>query len=63
MNDPSLNLRGAKSAANKDAQVRAAAALTDEELEERARSGALTAAEEYEREHRQRGRPRRESAP
>lgn len=57
--DPSLNLRGAKSAASKEARVRAAAARTDEELEELAQSGKLTAEEEYEREHRRRHRPRR----
>jgi hypothetical protein len=50
--------RGAKSAAGKEARVRAAAARTDEELEQRAQSGKLTAEEEYEREHRRRGRPR-----
>lgn len=58
--DPSLNLRGAKAPSEKQIQqARAAAALTDDELEERARTGKLTAAEEHEREHRRRMRPRR----
>lgn len=57
--DPSLNLRGAKSAARGEAATRAAAAMSDEELEERARAGKLTAAQEYEREHRRRMRPRK----
>jgi hypothetical protein len=57
--EPSLNQRGAKSAANKDASARAAAALSDAELDERAEAGKMTAAEEYEREHRRRFRQRR----
>jgi hypothetical protein len=60
--DPSLNLRGAKSAANKEARVYAAAAMSDDELEQRAREGKLTAEQEYEREHRRRLRPRKASA-
>lgn len=53
--------RGAKRAASKynPARIQAAAALTDEELEERASTGKLTAEEEYEREHRRKMRPRR----
>lgn len=58
--DPLLIQRGAKSAANKESRVRAAAALSDDELDQRAQSGKLTAEEEYEREHRRRARPRRE---
>lgn len=54
--DPSLNQRGAKSAERGATAARAAAAMTDAELEERARAGKLTAAEEYEREHRRRFR-------
>lgn len=56
--EPSVIQRGAKRA-TKEARVRAAAALSDEELEERARAGTMTAEEEYEREHRRRMRPRR----
>lgn len=55
--DPSLNLRGAKSAGGEDS-VRRAAALSDDELERKAQAGKLTAAEEYEREHRRRFRRR-----
>lgn len=47
-----------KSAGGEDS-IRRAAALSDDELEERAQHGELTAAEEYEREHRRRLRPRR----
>lgn len=66
--EPSLNQRGAQSARGKEsaaaaargeAAAKAAAAMSDEELEERARAGTLTAAQEYEREHRRRMRPRR----
>lgn len=57
--EPSLNQRGAKSAASKEARVRAAAALSDDELDERAQSGKMTAEEEYEREYRRRRRPRK----
>jgi len=44
---------------NQEALARAAAVLTDEELDARAREGRLTATEEYEREHRRRMRPRK----
>jgi RIO-like serine/threonine protein kinase len=58
--EPSLNQRGAKSAfRSKEALARAAAVLTDLELEERAQAGKLNAAEEYEREYRRRMRPRK----
>jgi DNA-binding transcriptional MocR family regulator len=57
--NPSLIQRGAKSAANQEAQARAAAAMTDEQLDDKARTGTLSAAEEYEREHRRRMRPRK----
>lgn len=61
--------RGAKSAAGENHKrrgedsIRRAAALSDEELEEKAANGKLTAAEEYEREKRRRERPRSSSGP
>lgn len=57
--DPSLIQRGDKIAAKKEARVRAAAMLSDAELDERAQSGKMTAEEEYEREYRRRRRPRK----
>lgn len=66
--EPSLNQRGAKSAegekhrARGEDSIRRAAALSDEELEEKAREGRLTAAEEYERERRRR-KPRSSDGP
>ena len=56
--EPSLNQRGAKRAASKEELARAAACLSDAELEEKARTGTLTAAEEFEREHRRKTRRR-----
>lgn len=52
--------KSGKKPPTKEALARAAAALSDEELEERAREGRLTAAEEFEREHRRKLRPRKE---
>jgi hypothetical protein len=60
--ETSLNQRGAKSAAIQESRARKARQLTDEELEERAQSGKLTAAEENERELRRRSRPRSSAA-
>jgi hypothetical protein len=57
--DPSLIQRGAKSAAIKEARARRARALSDDELEELAQSGKMTAEEEAEREQRRRMRPRK----
>lgn len=55
--DPSSDpKRATKVAGTKMARVRAAAARTDDELEELARNGKLTAEEEHEREYRRRGR-------
>ena len=54
-----IDPKSAKSATNKEARVRAAAMLSDDELDERAQSGKMTAEEEYEREYRRRRRPRK----
>lgn len=55
-----IETRGAKRASKYDpARIQAAAALSDDELEEKAATGSLTAEEEYEREHRRKMRPRR----
>lgn len=61
--DPSLIQRGAKSAAKGEDSIRRAAALSDEELDAKAEAGKLTAAEEYEREYRRRGRRRSSDGP
>jgi hypothetical protein len=61
--EPSVIQRGAKSAARGEDSIRRAAALSDEELELKAQEGKLTAAEEYEREYRRRGRRRSSDGP
>lgn len=51
--------KSGKKPPTKEELARAAALLSDEELEEKASTGRLSAVEEYEREHRRKMRPRR----